>query len=60
MIPFEEYQHQFADDQMAMKVETVIKDLDNQKTYSDFLEFQMTNKNDAVKIEVSKIWTSMS
>ena len=49
---YDEYGSVFADDQMSMKVETVVKVHQSQKSYSDFKEFQVFNEENAVSIRV--------
>ena len=50
-VPFEKYNSKMADDQMAMKCSAVVKINTTQKSYCDFIEFQMTNPS-SVTIEV--------
>lgn len=55
LVAFEDYQHRFSDDHMSMKVETMIQIVSVDKTFTDFLDFQMTNPHGAVSIEVSAL-----
>ena len=47
------YSAKVADDHMSMKCSAVVKINKTQKSFCDFIEFQMTNPS-AVTIEVSK------
>ncbi len=51
-VAYDEYGSVFADDQMSMKVETVVKVHESQKSYSDFKEFQVFNDENAVSVKV--------
>ena len=51
-VPFEQYNSKMADDQMSMKCAAVVKINTTQKSYCDFIEFQMTNPS-SVTIEVN-------
>ena len=51
-VPFEEYKQRYADDHMAMKVDTVVKVQETNKTYCDDLSFQLVNQENSVKVEV--------
>ena len=51
-VPFEKYSSKMADDQMSMKCAAVVKINTTQKSYCDFIEFQMTNPS-SVTIEVN-------
>ena len=51
-VPFEQYNSKMADDQMSMKCTAVVMINNTQKSYIDFIEFQMTNPQ-SVTIEVN-------
>ena len=50
-VPFETYNACIADDHMSMKCSAVVKINKSQKSFCDFIEFQMTNPS-SVNIEV--------
>ena len=52
-VPFSEYKGKFADDQMSMKVESVVTLQGNDDRFTQTMEFQITNQQDAVTVSVS-------
>ena len=53
-VAFSDYQKYFADEQMSMRVDTIVKVAESGKSFSDFLEFQFFNSNSSVEINVSE------
>ena len=57
-VPYRVYGEKFADAQMAMRLDTIVKT--GGKTFTEKLEFQFFNSSSAVKIEVCLIHNSNS
>ena len=53
-VPFAMYNDKIADDQMSMKITSVVRINKTQKSFCDTLDFQMTNPS-CVEIEVSSL-----
>ena len=54
-VPFAMYNDKIADDQMSMKITSVVRINKTQKSFCDALDFQMTNPS-CVEIVVSTLW----
>jgi len=49
-VAFEDYQKYFADEQMSMRVDTIVKVVETGKAFSDIFEFQFFNASSSVEI----------